>query len=235
MTTSTRVDLIVRGGRVVCPASKRDGVADLHIAGDRIVRIVDPPSSPPSSAGARVVDASGCIVIPGLVDLGVCLRDPGREDDEDLASTLGAALRGGVTTVVALPDTDPPVDGSDDVISRRTAVRALGIAPDVIVCGALTKDRAGKEPADIADMASAGAFVFGDGIAISDALVIRKALEYARGAVGKTALAIVRGPHAELSKGGVVVEGAVATRLGLPGIPELADALAVSTHTALAS
>lgn len=233
------VDVVIQGGRAVCGVSGRDAPADIHVGHGRIQAIVDAGSPVPQ--GARVVDAKGAWVLPGMIDLGVHLRDPGREHDEDLPTTLLSALRGGVTTLVALPDTTPAVDGSDDVLHRRAAAsRALGqsqhdggTAPNVIVAGALTRRREGKEPADLADMAGVGVNVFGDASYVEDGEVLRRSLEYARGVGARAAL--LPGPAADLSRGAVVVEGAVATRLGLPGVPELADALAAWRHVELAA
>lgn len=238
------VDVVIQGGRVVCGVTGRDALADVHVAHGRIVAVVGggvdhAQRSGPSVAvppGARVLDAKGALVLPGMIDLGVHLRDPGREHDEDLPTTLLAALRGGVTTLVALPDTTPAVDGSDDVLHRRAAAsRALGesTGPNVVVAGALTRRREGKEPADLADMADVGVELFGDAAYVEDAEVLRRAVEYARGAGAR--LVFLDGPAADLARGGVVVEGPIATRLGLPGIPELADALAAWRHVEVAS
>ncbi len=231
------IDVVIKGGRVVCGQSGRDVVADLHLAHNRIAAVVEGGS--PEPPGARVLDAAGCWVLPGMIDLGVHLRDPGREHDEDIATTLTNALRGGVTTLVALPDTSPAVDGSDDVLHRRAAAsRALGpvssqfgTAPTVIVAGALTRKRDGKEPADIADMCAVGVEIFGDAAFTDDAEVLRRCLEYARGAGAR--LAVLPGPARDLAGGGVIVESAVSTRLGLPAVPELADALAAWRHMEL--
>ena len=178
------VDVVIQGGHVACGATGRDGAFDVHVGAGRIVDVV--AAGTPLPSGARAIDAHGCVVLPGMIELEVHLRDPGREEDEPLADALRGALRGGVTTFVGLPDTDPPVDGADDVLHRRTSVmRALGadaIAPDVIVAGCLTRDRRGKEPADIADMARAGVRVFTDATSIDDADVVRRCLEYVRGA-----------------------------------------------------
>lgn len=234
------VDVVIQGGRVVCGVTGRDAVADVHVAQGQVVAIVDHAQrSGPSvavPAGARVVDARGALVMPGMIDTGVHLRDPGREHDEDLPTTLTSALRGGVTTLVALPDTTPAVDGSDDVLHRRAAAqRALGVAagPHVIVAGALTRRREGKEPADMADMAGVGVELFGDAGYVDDGEVLRRAVEYARGAGAR--LVLLDGPAADLARGGVIVEGPIATRLGLPGIPELADALAAWRHVEIAA
>jgi dihydroorotase len=230
---SERIDLVVRGGRVVCAETGFDAVADVAIAGDRIVAVTQrmPADAPrPSSDGAvvpQVVDATGKLVIPGLVDLGVHVRAPGREVDEPLASTLRAALRGGVTTFVALPDTDPTVEGGDDVAHRLAAVRAAhATPPTVVVAGCLTRRREGKELADMADMVAAGATVFTDVHAFDDAEVLRRALEYALSAGARCVL--LDPTDASLSRGAVAVESPIATRLGLRGAPVFAQSIGMA-------
>lgn len=244
-----RGTLVVRGGRVVCGATGLDATGDVVVLdgviaslpggrGAATVAAANDAARARVPADAPIIDATGAWVLPGMIDLGVHLRDPGREHDEDLATTIASALRGGVTTLLALPDTSPAVDGADDVLHRHAAwsielSKRAGLAPTMIVAGALTRRREGKEPSDAADMAAAGVRVFSDAAFIDDNEVLRRALEYARGAGG--ALALLAGPDAGLSRGGVVVEGEIATRLGLPGIPELADALAAFRHIELAA
>lgn len=234
--------LLIRDGRAVCGTTGLDAITDILIE-DGVIAALGPEAatraSAPHASSASIVtiDAQGDWVLPGMIDLGVHLREPGREHDEDLSTTLQLALRGGVTTLVGLPDTTPAVDGADDVLHRRAAwalaAERAGLAdpasrPTLIVAGALTRRREGKEPADASDMASVGVDVFSDAAPIEDNEVLRRALEYARGAGAK--VAILHGPDAALSRGGVLVEGDVATRLGLAGIPELADALAAFRH-----
>lgn len=266
--------VVIRDGRAVCGETGLDAITDIVVVDGKIAALGPEATGPRASipSDAVVIDAQGAWVLPGMIDLGVHLREPGREHDEDLRTTLQLALQGGVTTLVALPDTTPAVDGADDVLHRRAAwtmaaakaneelraraaesaakaaasdpvretSRAPGarrvsdvVAPTLIVAGALTRRREGKEPADASDMASVGVDVFSDAAFIDDNEVLRRALEYARGAGGK--LAILHGPDASLARGGVVVEGEVATRLGLAGIPELADALAAFRHVEMAA
>lgn len=233
--SATSRTLLVRGGRVVCGASGLDVVGDVLVIDGRIAAL--PHASAAAADVDAVIEASGAWVLPGMIDLGVHLRDPGREHDEDLRTTIGCALRGGVTTLVALPDTTPAVDGADDVLHRRAAwsieqQRRGGVAPTLIVAGSLTRRREGKDPSDAFDLAAVGVRVFADAAFVDDNEVLRRALEYARGAGGT--LAVLTGPDAGLARGGIIVEGEVATRLGLAGIPELADALAAYRHIELA-
>jgi dihydroorotase len=213
---------IIRGGRVVCPQSGQESVRDLCIAGGRVVE-----SAP---EGAPVVDAAGMLVMPGAIDLACHLRDPGHEEDETLETTLRLALEGGYTTLLALPDTDPVIDRAaivSDVLSR--AARIGG--PHVHVMGALTVGMRGAELADLGEMHAAGAVCFGDVPQAPSLGVLRRALEYA-GSFGAPVFAF--GPHPSLADGGVIAEGAVSTRLGLPGIPVEAETAAVFARTELA-
>jgi dihydroorotase len=253
--------VVIRDGRAVCGETGLDAITDIVVVDGKIAALGPQATGPRASIppDAVVIDAHGAWVLPGMIDLGVHVREPGREHDEDLRTTLQLALQGGVTTLVALPDTTPAVDGADDVLHRRAAwamarateeLRATAphdastrgpgarrvtdvVAPTLVVAGALTRRREGKEPADASDMASVGVDVFSDAAFIDDGEVLRRSLEYARGAGGK--LAILHGPDGALSRGGVIVEGEVATRLGLAGIPELADALAAFRHIELAA
>ena len=217
--SATSRTLLVRGGRVVCGASGLDVVGDVLVIDGRIAAL--PHASAAAADVDAVIEASGAWVLPGMIDLGVHLRDPGREHDEDLRTTIDCALRGGVTTLVALPDTTPAVDGADDVLHRRAAwsieqQRRGGVAPTLIVAGSLTRRREGKDPSDAFDLAAVGVRVFADAAFVDDNEVLRRALEYARGAGGT--LAVLTGPDAGLARGGIIVEGEVATRLGLAGI-----------------
>lgn len=226
--------LLIRGGRAVSPASKLDAIVDLHVA-DGVVAAVEKSGGPPPS-GFAVVDAAGAIVLPGLVDMGCVVREPGRDDEETLDETLRLAARGGFTTVLALPAVDPPIDTGAAV--RHLQARGASAAASssrgarLLVAGALTRGRRGKELADIGDMALAGAVAFTDAPdPVDDAEVLRRAMEYA---ASFDKLVIAAGADAALSRGGVVAEGAIATRLGLAGIPAAAETVAVHRHLELA-
>lgn len=225
-------DLVLSGGRVVCAATGVDRVADVHVAGEHILGLH--PAGTPIPEGARHLDARDRVVLPGLVDLAVHLRAPGREDDETLALTLQAALAGGVTTLVALSDTLPPVDGADDVQQRLAAAReALPHGPDLVVAGCLTRRREGKEIADHADMTGAGALVLTDVGAVADTEVLRRALEYARSAGARVVM--LDPVDACLGKGAVATESPLATRMGLRAVPLAAQAIGVARDRALAA
>lgn len=219
--------IVIRGGRVVDPASKRDGVFDVLIK-DGAIADVHPAIK---ADGAAVVDAKGKIVAPGFVDLHTHLRQPGREDKETIATGLRAAVRGGFTTVCAMPNTDPAMDhrGIVDFVRQEAArVNLAAVAP----IGAITKGRHGKELTDFAELFDAGCIALSDdGNPVADSLLMRRALEYAR---------IFERPliqHAEdpaLAAGGVMHEGIVSTTLGLRGMPAEAESVLVARDVALA-
>ncbi len=225
-------DLVISGGRVVCAATGTDRIADVHVAGAHVLGLH--PVGTPIPDGARHLDARERVVLPGLVDLAVHLRAPGREDDETLDVTLAAALAGGVTTLVALSDTLPPVDGADDVQQRLAAARdAVPHGPDVVVAGCLTRRREGAEIADHADMTGAGARVLTDVTAVADAEVLRRALEYARSAGARVVM--LDPVDAALGKGAVATESPLSTRMGLRAVPLAAQAIGAARDRALSA
>ncbi len=204
--------MVIRGGRVIDPATKFDGIADLLIDDGRIAAV----GPDIAAGGAREIDARGLIVAPGFVDVHVHLRDPGLEYKEDIASGTRAAARGGFTTVCAMPNTEPAMDTRSVVeyVLREAAARA---SVRVLPIGAVSKGRAGKELAELGDLAAAGCIAFSDdGAPVWDATLMRRALEYA----SIFDLPII--DHCEdksLTKDAVMHEGWVSTRLGLHGAP----------------
>jgi dihydroorotase len=220
------VKLLIRGGHVIDPANDVDEVRDVLIE-DRKVRQRgrDLPED-----GARVLDARGLVVAPGFVDLHTHLREPGQEHKETIQSGAEAAARGGFTTICAMPNTTPVIDNAGLVEfvlerSRRAEVRVLPI-------GSVTRGGEGNELADLAEMASAGAVAFSDdGKPVADAGLMRRALEYSLG-LGRPI--IDHCEDSDLSRGGVMNEGWVSTRLGLPGIPAQAEEAAVARDIQLA-
>ena len=214
----------ITGGRILDPAHDRDEIGDLLIDDGRITE---------SSAyrDETVIDASGYIVAPGFVDLHCHLREPGFEDAETIASGTRAAAAGGFTTVCALADTHPTTDTGSNVESILTQSRRAAVVR-VLPVGTTTKQRQSEELSEMADMAEAGAIAFSDSDrAVSKASLMRHALEYSL---------LVERPiasHAEeadLIDGGVMHEGALATVLGLKGIPREAEEIAVGRDLALA-
>ena len=218
-------DLVLRGGRVVDAGGTR--VADVLVAGGKVVA-VEPTIE--ASAGATVLDATGCVVAPGLVDLHAHLRQPGKEEAETVESGARAAALGGYTAVIAMPNTDPPIDCASVV---REVLDLGATAPcDVHVAGAITKGRRGEELAPMAEMAALGVRLFtDDGSGLQDGRLMRRALEYA------STLGVTLAQHCEdlvLAAGGHMNEGEWSSRLGIPGIPAEAEELMVMRDVALA-
>jgi len=219
--------LAIRGGRVIDPANGVDTVADVLIADGRIAE-VGPHDGKDAS---ETIDASGLIVCPGFVDIHAHLREPGFEHKETIASGTLAAARGGFTTVCAMPNTEPPIDSAGMVeFVLRTAQTQGAVRVLPIAC--ITRGRAGKELADLAELAQAGAVAFtDDGAPVADTHLMRRALEYA-GMLGVPVIDHCEDPM--LSAGGVMHEGWVSTRLGLRGNPTAAEETMVARDIALA-
>lgn len=217
----------IRGGRVIDPASGRDGVADVLLS-DGVVAEV---GSPPRPSAAETVEAAGLYVFPGFIDLHAHLREPGREDAETVASGLAAAAAGGFAAVCAMPNTNPVNDNgaiTDYVASRARAAGAARLHP----IGAITKGQRGEELAEFDEMKAAGAVaVSDDGMWLADGSMLRRALEHA-GLVGLTV--VQHAEDATLSGGAPMHEGAVSTRLGLRGQPAAAEAAAVARDVLVA-
>ncbi len=216
--------VVLRGGTLVDASGRRR--ADVVVSGGVVAAVgtdLDPPS------GALQLDASGAVVAPGLVDIHTHLREPGMEEAETVESGARAAALGGYTAVVAMPNTDPPVD------SAAVASRVLGLGRnacvEVAVAGAITVGREGRRLAPLAEMAALGVALFtDDGAGVQDARLMRRALEYA------SALGVTLAEHCEdasLAAGGQMHEGAWSSRLGIPGQPAEAEEVMVMRDIAL--
>jgi len=179
----------------------------------------------------RALEAKGYLVVPGFVDLHAHLREPGFEDSETVATGAKAALRGGFTTVCAMPNTEPAIDSPGLVAELIARGRSAGGAR-VLSIAAITRGRKGRELADLVELAAAGAVAFSDdGSPVEDARLFRSALEYAC-VIGRP---VIEHPQdVALSAKGVMHEGAVSARLGLPGMPAAAEETAVARDIALA-
>lgn len=216
-------EIVIKGGRLLDVAGERSG--DVVIGDDGMVVAVGPDLDAPV-----VVDAGGCVVAPGLVDLHTHLREPGKEEAETVESGSRAAVLGGFTCVVAMPNTDPPID--DAAMVRE--VQGLGRASlcDVEVAGAITVGRKGERLAPMGEMADLGVrFFTDDGSGVQDERLMRRAFEYAAG------LGVTIAQHCEvdsLASGGHMHEGVWSSRLGIPGIPAEAEELMVMRDIALA-
>ena len=223
-TTGTPTELVVRGGTVVDATGERR--ADVRVVDGAVVEVAADLDVP---TGATVLDAGGCVVAPGLVDLHTHLREPGREEAETIETGTRAAALGGYTAVVAMPNTDPPLDTAESV--RNVHVLAEGAMAQVAVAGAITVGRAGERLAPMAELAALGVRLFtDDGDGVQSAGLMRRALQYATG------LGVVLGQHCEdrsLADGGTMHEGAWSSRLGLPGMPAEAEEVMVARDIAL--
>lgn len=221
-------EVFIQGGTVSDERGDH-GAADVRIVDGEIAE-VGAQLSP--SAGALVLDAEGCVVAPGLVDIQVHFREPGREDAETIESGSRAAALGGCTAVVCMPNTTPPIDDAAVVQSILDRARAVGLC-DVRPAGCITKGRNGEELAPIGELYDLGVRVFtDDGDCVADALVMRHAFEYAAALSGA-----VLAQHAEdpnLVRGGHMHEGAWSARLGIPGRPSEAESTIVARDLQLA-
>jgi dihydroorotase len=213
----------IRGGQVVDPASGLDRVASLFVADGTIAAI---GIAPDGFRADRVIDAAGLVVAPGLVDLAARLREPGLEHKATLESEIRAAIAGGVTSLACLPDTDPPLDEPGLVEMLRQRARFLHRA-HVYPVGALTRRLEGAELAEMGELADAGCVAFSQADRpLTDTQVLLRALQYA-GTFGHRVW--LRPQEAHLARGGVAHDGEVATRLGLPAVPAIAETVALAT------
>ncbi len=218
------VTLVLRGGSVVGPEGLTR--ADVAVGGGAVLHVtasIDPPK------GATVLDAAGCLVGPGLVDLHTHLRQPGREEAETIETGTRAAALGGYTAVVAMPNTEPPIDSAGVV--REILDLAVGCAAEVAVSGAITLRRAGTALAPMGELAALGVTLFtDDGAGVQDGALMRRALDYAKG------LGVTLAQHCEdncLAGGGAMHEGEWSSRLGIPGMPAAAEETMVARDIAL--
>ena len=184
-----------------------------------------------AQSGASVIDCTGKILLPGLFDMHVHLREPGREDEETIATGARAAVRGGFTGIVAMPNTDPPIDTGGLVRFVHTLAREQSPIP-VWTSGCITKGRAGQQLADIADMHRQGAvMITDDGDPVADPYLFRRALEYAS---HFDLLVACHCEVPELSRGGAMNEGARSYKLGIPGIPACSEEISIARDLELA-
>lgn len=219
--------LLIRRGRVIDPTQGIDDVADVALAHGKVAAIGRAAEQP----GDQVIDAAGKIVCPGLIDMHVHLREPGNEDAETIASGAAAAVAGGFTSIVCMPNTKPALDTEamiEFVYRQADRARSCNVFP----IGAITKGREGKELAEIGQMVRAGAVAFSDdGAGVASATVMLRALQY----VGMFNRPIIQHcEDADLAAGGCMNAGFTATRLGLPGIPAAAEELMVQRDLLLA-
>jgi dihydroorotase len=219
--------IIIRGGRVVDPASNLDGRHDVYLADGRVAAV---GTRPGGFTADREIEAQGRIVCPGFVDLSARLREPGHEHKATIAGESEAAAAAGITTLCCPPDTDPVIDTPAVARLIREKAQKAGKVR-VLPVGALTRGLAGRDLSEMSALKAAGCLAVGNAYApMASTLVLRRALEYA---ASHDLLVIVRPEDPSLADRGCVHEGAVATRMGLPGIPYAAETVAIAQVLAL--
>ncbi len=219
--------LLIQGGRVIDPANGMDEITDVYVVGSKIAAIGEAPDG---FKVKNVIDASGQIVCPGLVDLAARLREPGEEHKGTIASETRAAAAGGITTLCVPPDTRPVIDAPPEVTLIRRQAKRAGYAW-VVSLGALTRGLNGELLSDMGILKEAGVVGVSNALRpVKNTLVLRRALEYA----STFKLPVYVHPlEAWLSEEGCAHEGAVATRMGLVGMPEAAETTEIARVLAL--
>lgn len=222
------MSLVIRGGRLIDPAQGLDEITDLYIdAAGRVAAVGTPP---PGFRAQRELDARDCVVCPGLVDLRARTREPGLEYKATIESEVRAAVAGGITTLACPPDTHPVIDTPAMAQMIQSRAWRYGLA-FIHPLGALTRGLEGQQLADMEALAAAGCVGFSNAlVAITDTQVMRRALEYAA-TFGLTVHLHAEDPY--LAGRGCMHEGIVSARLGLTGIPEAAETVAVARELAL--
>ena len=229
MATVNNPPLLVRRARLIDPGSGRDFAGDILVANGEISAVESVIEGRPD--GCKVIDGSGLVVSPGFIDLHAHLREPGYEYKETIATGAQAAARGGFTTLCCMPNTDPPIDSESVVEFVLRRARDAGPVR-ILPVGCVTRGRRGKELADLEELAAAGSVAFSDdGDPVQDANLMRMALSYGAD-LGRPVSNHCQDMH--LSGDGVMAEGAMATRLGLPGIPNAAEDAMIARDMALA-
>jgi dihydroorotase len=221
------VTTLVRGGRVVDPSAGIDGILDVLIKGGRIVAV----GAGLGLSAERTIDVPGLVVVPGLIDMHVHLREPGYEAKETIATGARAAARGGFTTVCAMPNTNP-VNDAPAVTERVLAEARRSAIVNVLPIAAVTRGSKGEELVDMAGLVAAGAVAFSDdGLPVMDSGIMRRALESAA-AIGS--LIIDHCEDTTLAAGGLMNAGPMSARLGLPGIASASEEVMVARDIGLA-
>ncbi|MDO8602490.1 MAG: dihydroorotase [Candidatus Omnitrophota bacterium] len=219
--------LLIKNGHVIDPGNKIDGVMDILVEGEKISKV----AKCIDNKADAIIDAAGKIVIPGIVDMHVHLREPGREDKETVFSGTMAAAKGGVTSVLCMPNTSPSLDSTKVVKILGDIIRETANV-DVFVCGAITVGRAGKELVNIGDLKKEGIIAISDdGASVDSDGLMSKALKDAK---KEKVLVICHSEDKALSGKGLVNRGFISTRLGLRGISKEAEYKRVSRDIKLA-
>jgi len=214
--------LLIKGGRVIDPASNRDEIADVAIAAGRILAIGKVPAD---FAPNRTIDAAGCIVAPGLLDLAARLREPGHEHEGMLESEMAAAVAGGVTSLACPPDTDPVLDEPGLVEMLKFRAEKLHQAR-VFPIGALTRGLQGEILTEMVELTESGCVAFSQAdVPLVNTQVLQRAFQYA----STFGYAVWLRPNDYFLGQGVAASGALATRMGLSGVPVAAETVALHT------
>ena len=221
------MNILIANGRVIDPASKLDSMADVFVANGCIQSI---GSAPAGFAPDVTIDAAGCIVAPGLIDLSARLREPGHEHEGMLQSELAAAVAGGVTSLVCPPDTDPILDEPGLVEMLKFRAEKCGQSR-VFPLGALTRGLRGEALTEMIELTESGCVGFSQAdIPLANTQVLMRAMQYA----ASFGFAVWLRPQELYLGKGVAASGPVATRLGLAGVPEAAEVIALHTMIELA-
>lgn len=223
------MNIVIKNGRVIDPGNKFDRIADIMLSDGKIVQIKPKIKYPKKKT--KVIDAKDKVVVPGLIDMHTHLREPGHEEEETIATGTRAAASGGITSVCCMPNTHPVIDNQTAVEFILLKARNEGVV-NIYPIGAITKGLLGQELSEIGELKTAGVVAISDnGNPIANALIMRRALEYAK----MFNLTVIS--HCEdksLTEHGVINEGKVATSLGLRGIPKEAEEIMVSRDIILA-
>lgn len=220
--------ILIKNGRLIDPKNNIDAPQDLYIAAGKIVGI---GSGPVGFEATQTLDASGLLVLPGLVDLSARLREPGFEHKATLESEMQAAVAGGVTSLACPPDTDPVLDEPGLVEMLKHKAKQLHLA-HVYPLGAITRQLQGKQLTEMSELTEAGCVGFSQAdVAITDTQVLWRAMQYAA-TFGYTIWLRPEEPY--LASGGTAHDGEVASRLGLKGIPAAAETLAIASLLSIA-
>ncbi|MDD5618658.1 MAG: dihydroorotase [Candidatus Omnitrophica bacterium] len=220
------MSIIIKNGLVVDPLSGKAEVKDILIEKSLISKLGKIQNSE-----NKAIDATGKIILPGLIDMHTHLRVPGREDEETILSGSQAAVKGGFTTIMCMPNTNPVIDSASVVDLIKKECEKAGLL-DIFPVGAITKDQAGKEFSELAELKEAGCLAISeDGMSVENSHLMRRAMEYAK-MVGL--LAISHCEDKSLSASGLMHEDIVATKLGLKGIPDICETIMVARDIELA-
>ncbi len=203
--------ILIKNGHIIDPANNVDEVRDILVENGKIIKV----AKMIKEAAEKTIDASAKLVLPGIVDMHVHLREPGREDKETILTGTKAAAKGGVTSVLAMPNTEPAIDSPEAISLLKAAIAKTNLA-NVFICAAITKGRMGKELTNILKLKKQGAIAISDdGASVDNRALFLKALKIAK---EKKVLVISHCEDKSLSGSGVINLGIMSTRLGLRGI-----------------